>query len=82
MQSPGVLFEWLSQADGGYLHGPHDHRALLHKVPTCLLSVGDDPVGDVADGIKTERPDRHGTVGQGIDPEYVAREPVGREMGG
>lgn len=34
---------------------------------------------DVADGIKTERPDRHGAVGQGIDPEYVAREPVGRE---
>lgn len=46
------------------------------------LSVSDDPVGDVADRIKTERADRHGGVGQGIDPEYVTREPVGREMGG
>lgn len=82
MQSPGVLCEQLSQGDGGYLHGPHDHGAFLHKVPMHPLSVGDDPVGDVADRIKTERPDCHGGVGQGIDSEYVTREPVGREMGG
>lgn len=66
---------------GGHLHGPHDHRAFLQEAPVLRLPLGDDPVGNGAERLRVERPHCHGRVGQGEDPEYVTREPVGRETG-
>lgn len=79
---PWVLFDQLRQGWGcGHLHGRHDYGALFQELPVLGLSLGDDPLGNVTERVLVNHTQAHGGVGQGIDAEHVAREPVGRARG-
>lgn len=67
--------------DSGHLHRFHDHRAILQEVPILCLPLSDDPVGSGTERLQIKLAGCRDRVGQGKDPEHVAREPVRRETG-
>lgn len=76
------LFDQLRQGWGcGHLHGPHDYGALLQELPVLGLPLGDDPLGNVTERALVNHMQGYGGVGQGVNSEHVAREPVGGQGG-
>lgn len=49
--------------------------APLHETPVFRLPVRDDPISHGAEGHQVQHFGLHDGVGQGEDPEHVAREP-------